>query len=130
MRTASRSATGTYTAAMLTALLRRRRALALLALIIGLLAMSSVSALASSGKQVKVADNFFGPKTLTVGKGTKVTWKWVGVLNHNVVVHTGPSNFSSRTQARGSYSHVFTKRGTYALVCTIHKSMKMTVVVR
>jgi plastocyanin len=31
---------------------------------------------------------------------------------------------------RGSYSHTFTKKGTYQLVCTIHKSMKMTVVVK
>ena len=49
------------------------------------IAVSAVSALASSGKTVKVGDNYFGPKTLTVGKGTKVTWKWVGVLRHNVV---------------------------------------------
>jgi plastocyanin len=115
---------------MLNRLRRHRRALVLLALSVGLMAMTSVSALAASGKQVKVADNFFGPKTLTIGKGTRVTWKWVGVLNHNIVVHSGPSNFSSRTQAQGSYSRVFTKKGTYALVCTIHKGMKMTLVVR
>jgi plastocyanin len=46
------------------------------------------------------------------------------------VVHTGPSSFSSRTQVRGSYSHTFTKRGTYRLVCTVHPKMRMTVVVR
>jgi plastocyanin len=52
------------------------------------------------------------------------------VLNHNVTVRSGPSTFHSRTQAQGSYSHVFTRPGTYALYCTIHPSMKMTVVVR
>ena len=31
---------------------------------------------------------------------------------------------------RGSFSHIFTKKGTYQLVCTIHPMMKMTVVVR
>jgi plastocyanin len=115
---------------MLNRLLRRRRALVLLALSVGLMAMTSVSALAASGKQVKVADNYFGPKKLAIGRGTRVTWKWTGVLNHNIVVHSGPSNFSSRTQARGSYSRVFTKKGTYSLVCTIHKGMTMTLVVR
>ena len=109
-------------------LTRRLRFLILLTAV--LIAVSAVSALASSGKTVKVGDNYYGPKTLTVGKGTKVTWNWVGVLKHNIVVHKGPSSFSSKTQVRGSYSHTFTKKGTYDLVCTIHPSMKMTVVVR
>ena len=108
-------------------LTRLRSIIVLTAVLVGAFA---VSALASSGKTVNVGDNYYGPKTLTVGKGTKVTWKWVGVLKHNVVVHTGPSAFSSKTQVRGSYSHAFTKKGTYQLVCTIHKSMKMTVVVK
>ena len=110
-------------------LTRRLRLTTLLtAVIVGVFA---VSALASSGKTVKVADNHYGPKSLTVGRGTKVTWKWIGVLKHNVVVRTGPSAFSSKTQVRGTYTHTFTKKGTYKLVCTIHASqMKMTVKVR
>jgi plastocyanin len=106
---------------------RLRLIIVLTALLVGAFA---VSALASSSKTVKIGDNYYGPKSLTVGRGTKVTWKWVGVLKHNVVVHTGPSSFSSRTQVRGSYSHTFTKRGTYRLVCTVHPKMRMTVVVR
>jgi len=109
-------------------LTRRLRLTTLLtAVIVGVFA---VSALASSGKTVKVADNHYGPKSLTVGRGTKVTWNWVGVLKHNVVVRTGPSAFSSKTQVRGTYTHTFTKKGTYKLVCTIHPSMKMTIVVK
>ncbi len=108
-------------------LTRRLRFLILLTAV--LIGVSAVSALAS-GKTVKVGDNYYGPKTLTVGRGTKVTWNWVGVLKHNIVVRKGPSSFSSKTQVRGSYSHTFTKKGTYDLVCTIHPSMKMTVVVR
>ncbi|MGZ4167227.1 MAG: cupredoxin domain-containing protein [Solirubrobacteraceae bacterium] len=104
-----------------------RRVVAIGLVLFGLL---SVSALAASGMTVKVADNHYGPKTLTVGRGTKVTWRWTGVLKHNVVVHTGPSFFSSKTQVRGSFIHVFTRKGTYALVCTVHPKMKMTVVVR
>jgi plastocyanin len=101
-----------------------------LALGLVLFGLLTVSAVAASGKTVKVADSFYGPKTLTVGRGTKVTWKWTGVLKHNVVVHTGPAFFSSRTQVRGTFSHVFTKKGRYALECTVHPKMKMTVVVR
>jgi plastocyanin len=109
-------------------LTRRLRSIVVLtALLVGVFA---VSALASSTKTVKVGDNYYGPKSLTVGRGTKVTWRWVGVLKHNVVVHTGPAAFNSRTQVRGTYSHTLTKKGTYQLVCTVHPSMKMTVVVR
>jgi plastocyanin len=104
-----------------------RRVIALGLVLFGLLA---VSAFAASGKTVKLADSYYGPKTLTVGRGTKVTWRWTGVLKHNVVVHTGPSFFSSKTQVRGTFTHVFTRKGTYALVCTVHPKMKMTVVVR
>ena len=110
-------------------LTRRLRALLLLTILI--VAVSAVSALASSGKTVRVDDNFYGPKSLTVGKGTKVTWNWVGVLRHNIVVHTGPAAFSSKTQVRGSYSHTFTKKGTYHLICTLHPAqMRETIVVR
>jgi plastocyanin len=47
-----------------------------------------------------------------------------------VTVRSGPSRFRSRTQAAGSFTHVFGQPGTYSLYCTIHKFMKMTVVVQ
>ena len=96
-----------------------------------LAAVLAVSALAAtSTRSVKVGDNFFRPTDITIRAGTKVEWKWAGVLVHNVTVRSGPVRFHSRTQVRGSFSHVFTKRGTYALVCTIHPSMTETVTVR
>ncbi|MFL5859442.1 MAG: plastocyanin/azurin family copper-binding protein [Solirubrobacteraceae bacterium] len=104
-----------------------RRVIALGLVLLGLL---SVSAVAASTKSVKVADNYYGPRSVSVGRGTKVTWRWTGVLKHNVVIHTGPAFFSSKTQVRGTFTHIFTKRGTYALVCTVHPKMKMTLVVR
>ncbi|HEY5431026.1 MAG TPA: plastocyanin/azurin family copper-binding protein, partial [Solirubrobacteraceae bacterium] len=84
----------------------------------------------ASTSAIKVGDNYFGVKRLTVGRGARVTWRWAGVLNHNVTVKSGPATFRSRTQARGTFSHVFSRAGTYTLYCTIHPFMKMTVVVR
>lgn len=101
----------------------------LVALTTALLASCAVAAVASPAA-VKVGDNYFGVKRLTVSPGARVTWKWAGVLNHNVTVRSGPARFRSRTQARGSFSHAFTTPGTYSLFCTIHPFMKMTVVVR
>jgi plastocyanin len=108
--------------------LRDRRLIALLAITALLVGFSAVSAFASSSS-VKIHDDFFGVKTLNVSRGTKVTWNWVGVLRHNVTVKSGPSKFHSKTQARGSFSQTFTKKGTYHLFCTIHPFMTMTVIV-
>jgi plastocyanin len=116
---------------MFTSLAQGRRALALLIAVIAVVACSAVAALAAASAQVKVADNYFSVKRLTVGDGAKVTWKWTGVLYHNVTVLHGPARFSSRTQAAGTFSHVFSKPGTYTLYCTIHpKTMQMVVVVK
>lgn len=107
-----------------------RRVLAVLALTLAVVAFSAVSALASSPKPVKVADNSFSAKKLTVSKGTRVKWTWTGFLRHNVTVQKGPSTFHSRTQVSGAYSHVFRRKGTYHLYCTIHPFMQMTIVVK
>jgi plastocyanin len=110
--------------------MRTRWILALLAATVAAGALTAVSALASPSAQVRVGDSFFAAKRLTISRGTRVTWTWRGVLNHNVTVRSGPSRFRSRTQAAGSFTHVFGQPGTYSLYCTIHKFMKMTVVVQ
>jgi plastocyanin len=104
--------------------------LAVLALTVALIAFSSVSAIASSSRTVGVRDSHFTPKTLTIQKGAKVTWKWLGLKFHNVTVKRGPSRFHSKTQVKGMFRHVFKKAGTYHLVCTIHRHMTMTIVVK
>jgi len=104
--------------------------LAALALSAALIGLSSVSAFASSSHTVGVRDNRFSPKSLTIHKGAKVTWKWHGTKFHNVTVERGPSKFHSKTQVRGMFTHVFEKTGTYLLHCTIHRHMTMTIVVR
>jgi plastocyanin len=96
-------------------------------------AVPTVSALASTPtKQIKVGDNFFKPKTVTINRGTRVTWAWHSFgIRHNVTVKSGPSKFHSGNKGSGSYSHVFSKKGTYHLFCTLHPTqMKETIIVR
>ncbi|HEX4010601.1 MAG TPA: plastocyanin/azurin family copper-binding protein [Solirubrobacteraceae bacterium] len=109
----------------------RRRGRILIGSAVAILAVAvmAVAALAATD-QVRIADNYFSVKRLTIARGTRVAWRWVGELNHNVTVKSGPSRFHSRTQAVGSFSHVFDRKGTYTLYCTIHPYMKMTIVVR
>jgi plastocyanin len=107
------------------------RKVVILVLTAAILALGAVSALAGSPPtQAKVGDIFIRPGKITIKKGAKVTWKWVGFLTHNVAVRRGPVKFRSRDQVRGSFSHVFNKKGTYYLFCTLHPLMKETVVVR
>jgi plastocyanin len=113
---------------MLKRLLRDRRLRLLIALTVVLVAVSSVALAAT--KTVFIKDNFFSAKTLTINKGSKVTWQWKGFLPHNVRVKSGPVKFHSHTQVRGTYSHTFLRKGTYRLYCTLHPYMKITVVVR
>jgi plastocyanin len=86
---------------------------------------------AASIKTVKIHDASFKPHTLTIGKGTKVRWKWTGSLPHNVTVVKGPQRFHSRTLSGSghTFTHRFTKRGRYVLECTIHL-FRITVRVR
>ena len=96
-------------------------------------AVPTMTALASTPtKSVSVKDNFFSPKTVTIRRGTRVTWVWhsFGIL-HNVTVNSGPSKFRSGNKGGGTYSHLFTKKGTYHLICTLHPTqMKETIIVR
>jgi plastocyanin len=113
---------------MLTRLLRHR-VRALLALTVLLAAVSSVALAAT--RTVGVKDNYFAPKSVTIGRGTKLTWNWSSYgIPHNVAVKSGPVRFRSRTLRYGTYSHTFLRAGTYHLYCTLHHGMTMTVVVR
>jgi plastocyanin len=97
---------------------------------------SSSNANASKGATVSVRDNFFSPKSRTVARGTKVTWRWRGSSDHNVKFRKVPSGASKRgssTQSSGRFSRSLTKKGTYKYVCTIHLSsdgMRGTITVR
>ncbi len=84
----------------------------------------------NKGAKVQVGDDFFNPTSVSIAKGTKVTFKWIGVDKHNVVKKKGPGgSFSSGTtdQTGFKYKHKFKKAGTYKLICTVHEDMKMKV---
>lgn len=82
----------------------------------------------TAGTSVKI-DNFkFGPRTLTVKVGTKVTWTNDDSIAHSV-------NFSSvkvdskTLDQHGKFSHTFTTPGMYKYICAIHPFMHGTIVV-
>ncbi len=104
-----------------------------LALLAGALVVAVTPAFAAT--RIKVGDNYFvrssGVPTVTVSRGTKVSWVWRGDSSHNVKVARGPAKFGSPTKRSGTFSKTVTKAGTYLIVCTVHgasdQSMKLVV---
>jgi plastocyanin len=89
---------------------------------------------AFAATSVRVGDDYFVRKgstpTVTVKKGTKVTWRWVGRDMHNVAVTRGPVKFRSSYKKSGTYSKKMRTAGTYTIVCSIHQpgmTMKLRV---
>jgi plastocyanin len=71
----------------------------------------------------------FIPSTIEISAGTTVNWKNLDALIHTVTAVDKSFN-SGTIAADGSYSHTFTKPGTYPIFCLAHPFMKGTVVVK
>jgi plastocyanin len=113
---------------------RKLLALSVLAAVAVLSAAFATSA--PSATRVNVGDNYFvrssGVPTVTVSKGAKVRWVWVGNDLHNVKVKRGPVRFSSPSKTSGTFVKRMRRRGTYTIICTVHGGgdQKMKLVVR
>ena len=69
---------------------------------------------------VQIKNFEFQPKTITVKPGTTVTWT-NNAGSHTVTADKGA--FSSPTLTSGkTFSHKFTKKGTYGYHCSFHGS--------
>lgn len=87
---------------------------------------------AAAGENAILIQNFaFSPATLAIKTGTTVTWTNRDSVTHTIAPDAGaPAGFGSGSLAPGaSYQFTFTSPGTYAYHCSIHPSMKGTVVV-
>ena len=74
-------------------------------------------------KTVKMLDDVFKPKRVSVAKGGKVKW-----VNKGGDAHTTTGKGWNKTVQPGqSYTKRFKKAGTFKYVCTFHDGMKGTV---
>jgi plastocyanin len=82
-----------------------------------------------SPNAVSIVNMSFSPASLTVTAGTTVTW-----TNNDGMTHTVTADdvsFDSGNITAGSkFSKVFSTVGTYAYHCTIHPTMKGTIIVK
>lgn len=90
-------------------------------LVIASLVVAATAYAATTSVSWKVGTN----KTVKIKKGGTVKWVWADSAPHNVQ----GAGFKSKTVAkRGfTFSHRFTKKGTFKLHCVVHPSMTTTV---
>jgi plastocyanin len=81
------------------------------------------------GAEVVMKNLAFEPATVTIKAGESVTWTNQDSMNHTVVADNG--EFESSALGNGAaFSFTFDKAGTYPYHCSIHPSMKATIVVQ
>ncbi len=75
-------------------------------------------------------DNFkFGPTTLTVAKGTAVTWTNEDDIPHNIVLN-GLGVRSKTLDTDKDFTYQFDKAGSFTYICGLHPFMHGQVVVK
>ena len=86
---------------------------------------------AAGANSISIKNFAFSPVTLMVKTGTSVTWTNDDGASHAIVSDPGtPVTFTSDSLANGaSYTFTFTQPGTYTYHCSIHPSMKGTIIV-
>jgi plastocyanin len=106
-------------------MLRRVWPLALAAVVV---AVSGASA-APPSPRVEITQFKFVPAQLTVPVGTTVTW-----TNDDEEAHTVTATDRAYTSAgldhAETYTHRFTKAGTYTYLCALHPHMTATITVK
>jgi plastocyanin len=78
---------------------------------------------------VTIQNFAFSPQTINVAPGTTVVWTNKDSTEHTVTSDTGAWSDSGSLATGRTFSHTFTKAGTYRYHCSIHPFMKAMVVV-
>ena len=79
--------------------------------------------------EVFIQNSVFSPSTITVVANTAITWTNKDGMPHTVTSDSGNELDSGNIPTNGTWSHTFTVSGTYPYHCTIHPTMKATVIV-
>ncbi|HEX3562370.1 MAG TPA: plastocyanin/azurin family copper-binding protein [Solirubrobacterales bacterium] len=78
----------------------------------------------AGGGNVNASNYKFTPKTITITKGSKVTWHWVNG-SHTVTFVKGSFD-KSLNRANPTRARIFKTPGTYKYYCSFHRSLGMT----
>ena len=89
----------------------------------------TTSATTTSNVAVAIRNFAYAPATLTIKRGTRVTWTNNDTAPHDVTSVTGTVLNSPRLTTGQSFSYTFNQTGTFNYYCTIHPNMRATVIV-
>lgn len=78
---------------------------------------------------VEIKNFAFNPSTTNIKVGDSVTWTNNDGATHTITSDSGTELASSGISSGSTYSHTFSTAGTYNYHCSIHTSMKGTIVV-
>lgn len=86
---------------------------------------------ASQSSNVEIKDSAYSPASITVKKGTTITWTNKDAMRHDISPDTETDAFkaSELLDKDETYSFTFNTVGTYTYHCTPHPFMKGTVIV-
>ena len=90
---------------------------------------ATVEMVKGTGTNTNCADKCYGPNTVTVAVGGKVTWKNVDTAAHSATAMDSSFD-TSLVNAGASASNTFNTAGTYQYMCIVHPWMKGTVIVK
>ena len=91
---------------------------------------SSAASTPTATNTVAIQNFAFSPDSITVKKGTTVTWTNKDSTQHDVTENDGKDGPKSKLLAQGeSYSFTFNTAGSFAYICSIHPNMTGTVTV-
>jgi plastocyanin len=97
----------------------------------GFVGAQQLAAVVTAPNEVVIDDFAFGPASLTVTPGTKVTWINRDNEPHTVISAEKPAQFKSGAlDSDDKFDFTFAQPGTYRYFCSIHPQMVGTVVVK
>lgn len=91
---------------------------------------SSQGTVAGQGSMVSIKSYNFNPTTVNIRVGETITWTNEDSAPHTIVSDSGKEISSSSLSNGQTYSHTFSTAGTYDYHCSIHPSMKATIIVK
>jgi plastocyanin len=78
--------------------------------------------------RVKMIDNAYRPRSVSIARGTRVRWVNRGLVSHTATSDTGIWD-SGLIQPGDRWARTFRKAGTFKYHCTIHGTMTGTITV-
>lgn len=109
--------------------MQRSRSVAIVAVAAGLVLSLGAGSVAAADGAVTIAGFAFDPASITVRVGDSVTWRNEDSAPHTATADDG--SFDTGNLGDGASASVtFQQAGTFGYLCTIHPSMRGTVVVQ